>query len=155
MYNTGTARGQRDALPMPCRRHIHTNGAAAIVLPVFLRFPWVKILTQDWSDQMPSNFGGIFFLAVQIHSRPPFSSKKSFFASVFFKTAQMLAAPDTTAPSSDERIWGKNIDLHQKLNRLDLSSTSRRIRQCKNISPTPIQWPRMSTLVQTWHVLTS
>ena len=81
--------------------------------------------------------------------------RKIRFWGLFCKTMQILAAPDTTMLSSDGKIWGQNIDLHQNLNRVDLSSTSWRIRQCKNMSPTPIQWLRISILVQKWHVLTS
>ena len=81
--------------------------------------------------------------------------QKNCFGLRFFKTTQLLVAPGTTALSVGGKIWGQNIDLHQNLNRVDLSSTSWRIRQCKNISPTPIQWLRISILVQKWHVLTS
>ena len=81
--------------------------------------------------------------------------RKTHFFGLFCKTMQILVAPGTTAPSSDGKIRGQNIDLHQNLNRVDLSSTSLRIRQCKNISPTPIQWLRISILVPKWHMLTS
>ena len=106
------------------------------------------------SMESPEKLRGYVFLPCE-HVPGLRFPQKNCFGLRFFKTTQFLVAPGTTALSVDGKIRGQNIDLHQNLNRVDLSSTSWRIRQCKNISPTPIQWLRISILVPKWHMLTS
>ena len=106
-------------------------------------FPWLLC----WSNfsrpigpiEPPQNLGKYVFWPCEAIPALRFPRKIQFL-DLFCKKTQILAAPDTTALSSDGKIRGQNVGLHQNLNRVDLSSTSWRIRQCKNISPTPIQW---------------
>ena len=124
--------------------------------PFRFQYVWLESIFSRLigSVDSPEKLRGYVFLPYESIPGLRFPRKIRFLGP-FCKTTHFLAAPDTTTPSGDGKIRGQNIDLHQNLNRVDLSSTSWRIRQCKNISPTPIQWLRISILVQKWHVPTS
>ena len=132
----------------------HLPSTAAIFLPVSFGSNFSRKIGPIESPQKLWKYTEDVFWPCEAIPGLRFPRKIRFWAFFCCETLQYLVVPDTTTPSGDGKIWGQNIDLHQKLNRVDLSSASRRIRQCKNISPTPIQWPGFRVLVPKWHVLT-
>ena len=74
------------------------------------------------------------------------SPTKTFTSSCDQKMILCVPAVRSRQPidGGNHEIQGQNIDLQQNLNRVGLSSTSRRIWQCTKRCLTPIGWLRLS-----------
>ena len=74
------------------------------------------------------------------------SPTKTFTSSCDQKMILCVPAVRSRQPigGGNHEIQGQNIDLQQNLNRVGLSSTSRRIWQCKKMCLTPTGWLRLS-----------